>query len=92
MCHDDHMEPTKGPVVVDVGAKGRIVIPAHLRETLGIAEGTRLVAQVFDGALVLAPREVFRAQLLAAFSKVGGSMSKELLAERRDEAVLDEKS
>jgi AbrB family looped-hinge helix DNA binding protein len=86
------MESTRGPVVVDVGAKGRLVIPAQLREALGISEGTRLVAQVYNGALVLAPREVFRAQLLSAFSKVGPSMSKELLAQRRDEAALDQKS
>lgn len=86
------MESTKNPVVVEVGAKGRVVIPANLREALGISEGTRLVAQVYDGALVLAPRDAYRAQLLKAFSKVGHSMSEELLMERRHEAELDMKS
>jgi AbrB family looped-hinge helix DNA binding protein len=86
------MESTKNPVVVEVGAKGRFVIPANLREALGISEGTRLVAQIHDGALVLAPRDVYRAQLLRAFSKVGRSMSEELLQDRRAEAELDLKS
>ena len=76
-------------MVVEVGAKGRVVIPAPLREALGITEGTRLIAQVHDGALVLVRREVVRDQLLAAFRGISGSLSDELIKERHDEAVAE---
>lgn len=76
-------------MVVEVGAKGRVVIPAPLREALGITEGTRLIAQVHDGALVLVRREVVRDQLLAAFRGVSESLSDELIKERHDEAVAE---
>jgi AbrB family looped-hinge helix DNA binding protein len=89
MWHYSRMEAPRDPVIVEVGAKGRLVIPAPIREALGITEGTRLVARVVEGALILVRREVVRDQLLAAFRGVSGSLSDELLKERHDEVIAE---
>jgi AbrB family looped-hinge helix DNA binding protein len=74
---------------VEVGPKGRVVIPAPIRRKLGIEEGTRLAVLVDDGAVVLVPRDVVRKRLRAMFAGVKGSMSEELMAERRAEAKAE---
>lgn len=43
------------PHVVRVGKRGTLVIPAHLREKLGIDEGQLLEISVTDGGLALQP-------------------------------------
>lgn len=76
---------------VEVNAQGRVTIPAQMRRDLGIHEGSRLVASIEDGRLVLEERshilERFRAQLRATrrtdpSSSVVGS----LIEDRRTEA------
>lgn len=74
---------------VEVGPKGRVVIPAPIRRELGIEEDTRLVALVDQGAVVLAPRHVLRRRLRAMFAGVEGSLADELLADRRAEASAE---
>jgi len=76
--------------VVEVGAKGRLVIPAPLRRQLGIDEGTELVALVEDGALVLMTRDAIADRLHAMFAHVKHSMADELIAERRAEAERED--
>ena len=76
---------------VEVGPKGRIVIPAPIRRQLGIHEGSRLAVLVDDGAVVLVPREHVRRRLRAMFAGVPTSMSGELLRERKAEARRDAK-
>lgn len=71
---------------VEVGAKGRVVIPAGIRRELGIEEGTRLAILVDEGAVVLVPRERVRSRLRALFAGMPTSMSGELLEERAAEA------
>jgi len=74
---------------VEVGKQGRVVIPAEVRRTLGITEGTRLGVRIKDGAIeMLTPEEAGR-RLRAMFADVSGSLSEELLAERRAEALAD---
>ena len=73
--------------MVDVGPKGRIVIPAALRRELGIGEGSQLVARVEGGGLVLVPKEAIRRRLRDRFAGVQGSMADELIKERREEAA-----
>lgn len=76
---------------IEVGPKGRVVIPAPVRRQLGIHEGTRLAVLVDDGAVVLVPKHVVRKRLQAMFGSLKTSMSEELRAERAAEARADAK-
>ncbi len=76
--------------VVEVGAKGRLVVPARLRRQLGIEEGSELVALVENGALVLLTRDAIADRLHAMFAHVEGSLADELIAERRAEAARED--
>ena len=74
-----------GTYQVVMGDRGRLVIPADLRERAGLAEGTPLILLESPTGLVLLTRpqlqELVRADL-AGLDLVG-----ELLAERHAEAV-----
>lgn len=73
-------------IVVEVGPKGRVVIPAAIRRELGIAQGSELVALVEGGGVLLLPRSEIKRRLRSMFAGVEGSMASELIAERRREA------
>jgi AbrB family looped-hinge helix DNA binding protein len=73
---------------VEVGPKGRVVIPAPIRRQLGIEEGTRLAVLVDEEAVVLVPRDALKRRLRAMFAGAQG-MADELIAERRAEAERD---
>jgi AbrB family looped-hinge helix DNA binding protein len=72
--------------IVEVGPKGRIVIPAVLRRRLGFEEGSQLVAMEEGGGVVLLPRSEVKARLRGMFAGVDVSMADELARERRAEA------
>ena len=65
-----------------VSSKGQVVIPAKIRRRLGIEEGTTLIVDERDGAIILRPatREYFDS--LAGILAGGPSLAKELLEER----------
>ena len=71
-----------------MGDRGRLVIPADLRERAGLTEGTALILLETPTGLVLLTRpqlqELVRADL-AGLDLVG-----ELLAERREQAAADD--
>lgn len=73
---------------VKVGPQGRIVIPAAVREELGLGVGEELTAHVEDGRLILERREDVARRLRESFASVapGRLLSEELIAERREEA------
>lgn len=75
-------------VEVRLGRQGRIVIPAALRETLGLHPGEALIATVDDGRLVLERRASVLARLRQRFQSIptGVSLADELIQERRLEA------
>ena len=75
--------------VVEVGPKGRVVIPAHIRRRLGIEQGTRLAVFVDEEAVVLVPRPAIERRLHAIFKGAPASMAAELLEERRKEATAE---
>jgi AbrB family looped-hinge helix DNA binding protein len=77
---------------VEVGPKGRVVIPASIRRELGIGQGSQLVAMVEDGAVVLLPRSEIRRRLRDLFAGIGTSLSAELLGERRRDAQREDAS
>lgn len=73
--------------------QGRVTIPAEIRHVLGLKEGSKLVASVEDGRLVLETRPHllarYQARLAEAAAAAGhssGSVVEELLADRRAEA------
>lgn len=78
--------------VVEVGPKGRVVIPAALRRRLGLEEGSQLVAMTEGGAVVLLPRGEVKARLRGLVAGVDVSMADELARERRAEAKAESAS
>lgn len=76
---------------------GRVLIPAALREQLGLKPGTRIYAEVKDGSLVLtsisqrtAQRRAYFAQLMKRLNVPDDvSLVDEFIAERRAEAARD---
>jgi AbrB family looped-hinge helix DNA binding protein len=71
-----------------MGDRGRLVVPAELRERLNLAPGTPLVLFETSAGIVLTTREQLKAlvrQRLADRDLVG-----DLLAERRREAGADD--
>lgn len=75
-----------GTTSVEVGDRGRIVIPVRVREQLHLRPGTVLVVRVEDGALILESQESLKAKLHAMFADLPESMADRLSRERRAEA------
>jgi len=78
-----------GTANVEVGDKGRVVIPAEIRRRLGLHRGARLVATVRGQAIVMVPEDAVLEELWQMFADVPGSMVDELIAERRAEAARE---
>ena len=72
-----------------ISANGRIVIPAPIREALGVKPGDPIVMEASDGVLRIEayPTMIARIQSeIAQFIPPGVSLADELIAERREEA------
>ena len=76
--------------LVEVGPKGRVVIPAPIRRELSIDEGTELVAFVEGDGVLLIPRSALKRRLRNLFAGVNVSLSTELIEERRAAASRGE--
>ena len=74
---------------VKLGKQGRLVVPAPLREELGLEAGDELVARAEGGRLIFEPRAAVVERLRSRFRSVEGSLAAELLAERRKEAARE---
>jgi AbrB family looped-hinge helix DNA binding protein len=71
-----------------MGDRGRLVIPADLRERAGLAEGTALILLETPTGLVLLTRA--QLQQLVRADLAGLDLVGELLAERRTEAAAED--
>jgi AbrB family looped-hinge helix DNA binding protein len=73
---------------VQVGAQGRLVIPANLRRALDLRAGERLVARRVGDAIVLERREAIERRMQARFAEVPDDvdLAAELIADRAREA------
>ena len=72
---------------VQLGAQGRVVVPAPIRKALGFRPGDTLVARVEDDRLVIEKPESVERRIRDRFrTSRGRSLAEELLAERREEA------
>ena len=71
-----------------MGDRGRLVIPAELRERSGLAEGVPLILLETPGGLVLLTRA--QLQELVRADLAGLNLVDELLAERRAESAAED--
>lgn len=74
---------------VQIGAGGRVVIPAEMRTAMGVSEGDTLLARIVDGELHLLSQDaaVRKARaLVQRYVPAGVSLVDELIADRREEA------
>ena len=68
-----------------IAANGRIVIPANMRAELGWRSGSKLLARLVDGTVILEPIDVAiqRAQaLVSQYVPKGSGLVEELISER----------
>jgi AbrB family looped-hinge helix DNA binding protein len=70
-----------GTYSVKMGDRGRLVVPAELRERAGLREGRPLVLIETDAGVVLLTREQLKARVRADLAGLG--LVDELLADRR---------
>jgi AbrB family looped-hinge helix DNA binding protein len=87
-------EPPPAPqaYAVMMADRGRLVLPAEVRERLKIKEGDRLTLRVdADGTIRLQTAAVFARGLVGMFKHLapGRILSDELIAERRREAATE---
>jgi AbrB family looped-hinge helix DNA binding protein len=76
---------------IQLGAQGRIVVPAALRKALKLAPGDRLIARQEGETLVLERRGAITKRLQDRFSHIPQTinLADELIAERRAEAAKE---
>jgi bifunctional DNA-binding transcriptional regulator/antitoxin component of YhaV-PrlF toxin-antitoxin module len=75
-----------------MGGDGRLLIPAELRDAVGIERGAVVIAEVEDGRLVLESYDarIDRLQArLAKYKRPGESVVDEFIAEKRAEAARE---
>jgi AbrB family looped-hinge helix DNA binding protein len=77
---------------VELGERGRVVIPAEVRQRLDLKEGEKMVLVVLDdGSMKLTPWKTVVENAVGMFAHIdpGVSWTDELIAERRAEAARE---
>jgi AbrB family looped-hinge helix DNA binding protein len=90
----EYATPPATAYTVTMADRGRLVLPAEIRELLDIKEGDRLTLRVEpDGTLALQTATVYAQSLLGMFKHLapGRSLVDELIADRRREAAQEER-
>jgi AbrB family looped-hinge helix DNA binding protein len=73
------------PTFAIVSAKGQLVIPSEMRTELGIEVGTRVALKIEGSRIILQPVTRRLVDELHGITAGRGSMTDELIAERRAE-------
>ncbi len=71
-----------------MGNRGRLVVPAELRERAGLREGSRLLLVETDSGVVLLTRDQVKARVRADLA--GLDLVSQLLADRRLDAASED--
>ncbi|MCC5953188.1 MAG: AbrB/MazE/SpoVT family DNA-binding domain-containing protein [Acidimicrobiia bacterium] len=77
-----------GMHVIQMGDRGRLVVPAEVRARVGLAEGTPLVLLESPAGLVLMTRDQLKARVRDELS--GLDLVDQLLADRRRAAAAED--
>jgi len=80
-------------IQISAGKQGRIVIPAALRQQLGIESGTQVIVWIENNQLILKPKEQLWAAIHQEAEKIPKEvdLAEELIQERRQAAKLENK-
>jgi AbrB family looped-hinge helix DNA binding protein len=79
-----------GTYTVTMGDRGRLVIPAEVRERAGLDEGTALLLLETDGGVVLLTREQLKRRVRQDLG--GEDLVADLLADRRAASVAEDEA
>lgn len=81
-------------VEIQIGAQGRVIIPATMRKSMNLKPGDRLIARQSGDSLVLERRSDIEKRLLGLFAdaQINASLAEQLLSDRRREAQLEQSS
>jgi AbrB family looped-hinge helix DNA binding protein len=79
-----------GTFTVTMGDRGRLVIPAELRERAGLDEGTSLLLLETDGGVVLMTREQLKRRVRNDLQ--GDDLVAQLLADRRAASAAEDEA
>lgn len=77
-----------GTYPVTMGDRGRLVVPAEVRDRAGLAEGTSLILLETPTGIVLLTREQLRARVRDELA--GLDLVTDLLADRRGAAAAED--
>jgi AbrB family looped-hinge helix DNA binding protein len=92
MCHNTDVSHM--PYVVKIGERGRLVLPAAVRDSLGLEDGSQLLVYLDSSGESIRlerARDVARSSRGMFADESGRSLADELLDERRAEAEHDAK-
>jgi AbrB family looped-hinge helix DNA binding protein len=82
-----------GQTYATFSSKGQLVIPAAIRESLGIEPGTRVAIRQEGTRVILEPdtldAKIQRIEELRGYTKGGASMTDSLLEERRRDRAIE---
>lgn len=91
---EDNMEPCPSFAWTRVGPGGRVVIPAPIREALGLAEGADIQVRLEKGEIRIVPRDTavqYLQEAVAKYLPKGMNLVDALVDDRREEARREER-
>lgn len=69
-----------------LGPKGQVVIPAEMRERLGLRPGDQVILEIDQATITLTAKRQRLRELRGKYAHLEGSLAQELHQERREQA------